>query len=476
MPDETKDVEVKSPTLEDLSAQIEAIKKAVMEPTPQGDLKPKEEVDPIKVDQLQKMIADELAKLDAKMEEMKAFSRERAETPASKSDPVDAGGKAGGVQEFKAFLDMPTDELLAQPAQVQHQIKAFRQFNDDALLIAAAMQVPVTNTKFFLGKWSDQSQLRKAMDSVSAGTGLEWVPTEFSRDLYDRVRLQLKVAALFQDIPMPTDPFKLPMNTADTTAKLGSEATEPTETYLTTANATLDAKKLIVYTSVSYEAEEDWIIAALPTIRNNQVIALASGLEKAIINGDTTATHQDSNVTASDDVQKAWRGLRKTGLALACAKDLGSVQTDAGYASVRTAMGKYGIEPGQLAWIMSSSSWNIARLFTNTRTVNLFGPEQATILTGQLGFYDGVPVIVSEYLNTNQNATGVYDGSTTTKTSVLLVRKDSHTLGSRKGITVETDRDITKQVTKIVTCMRKAFIAVIPTTELVVGVGYNLTS
>ena len=475
MPEEVK-VEVKPLTMEDLSAQIEAIKTMVMEPAPTGDLKVKEGIDPIKIDQVLKMIEDQTKMLDAKMEEMKAFSRDHAEPATPKKDPADAGGKAGGVPVLKAFLDMPEDELLAEPQQTYRQVKAFRQFNDDALLVSAAMMVPVTSTKFFLGKWSDQSQLRKAMDSATSGSGSEWVPTEFSRDLYDRVRLQLKVAALFQDIPMPTDPFKLPMNTADTTAKLGSEATEPTETYLTTAQATLDAKKLIAYTSVSYEAEEDWIIAALPTIRNNQVIALASGLEKAIINGDTTATHQDSNVTASDDAQKAWRGLRKTGLALASAKDLGSAQTDAGYASVRTAMAKYGIEPAQLAWIMSSSSWNVARLFTNTRTVNLFGPELATILTGQLGFYDGVPVIVSEYLNTNQNASGVYDGITATKTSVLLVRKDSHTLGTRKGITVETDRDITKQVTKIVTCMRKAFIAVIPTTELIVGVGYNLTS
>jgi len=49
------------------------------------------------------------------------------------------------------------------------------------------------------------------------------------------------------------------------------------------------------------------------------------------------------------------------------------------------------------------------------RTVDKYG-QFATVLNGELGKIDGIPVIVSEKIRENLNASGVYDGTTTTKT------------------------------------------------------------
>ena len=86
---------------------------------------------------------------------------------------------------------------------------------------------------------------------------------------------------------------------------------------------TLTAKKLGALTVFSEEVSEDSIIAIIPFLRNKLGNAIANSVERAILDGDVTATHQDFDVTAATDARKAWPGIRKDCIAGASTYDFG---------------------------------------------------------------------------------------------------------------------------------------------------------
>jgi hypothetical protein len=110
-------------------------------------------------------------------------------------------------------------------------------------------------------------------------------------------------------------------------------------------------------------------------------------------------------------------------------------------------------------------------------TVDKLG-STATIITGRLPKWRGVPIVTSAAVREDLNASAVYDGITATKGSILLFNRREFILGRRRDFTVEVDRDITKQQHIVVASFRKAFTpretpsATIPT----VGLGYNYTA
>lgn len=339
------------------------------------------------------------------------------------------------------------------------KVQEFQRFCDDAYLLAKIMKVRPSDTRYWHKFMGSQSELRKAMEAGLAGSGLEWVPTEFSAELIDLIRLRLMVAALFPRIDMPTDPFKLPIVKSDATPFLVAEASGDTATKIPastpgTRNVTLDAKKMALRTHFSTEITEDSIVPILPFLRTKTVSALADGLEQAIIDGDDSVTHQDGDVTTATDIRKAWKGLRKLTEAAnkidASTFDLTKLRT------ARLKMKKYGTRPNMLAWIVSSAAYMKFLTLGEVVTVEKFGP-QATIVTGELGRIDGVPVIVSEFVRDDLNASGVQDGITTDKTIAVLVNRESWTIGDRRRVTVKTFEDVELDQSVIVSTQRLDF-------------------
>jgi len=363
------------------------------------------------------------------------------------------------------------------------KIVKMQEKNDEIYLVSKLLRVDPRSLKMF--KEFRQSELAKAMYD-STGYGGDWVPTGFSADMVDRVTLELKVASLFNRIPMPQDPYTLPIKSAGATVyKLGESQTEHesatkiTKTEVTTTNVTLASTKIGARVNFSEEISEDSIVPILPMVKADIAKAMAEGIENCIINGDTATTHQDSDVTASTDVRKCWNGLRK--LTQSGAKvSIATFNAD-NLRSIRKAMGKYGVNPNKLAMVVGISGYiqllGVKDSSNNpmVTTIDKYGPN-ATIVTGELAKFDGMPVIVSEYVRENLNATGVYDGTTTTKTIMLLVYRDALIIGDRRSFTVKTDEDIETDQTILVATQRMDFKPRLVTTEKFIGLGYNLTS
>lgn len=300
--------------------------------------------------------------------------------------------------------------------------------------------------RLFKDRWNN---ILRAMDVDTAAEGTEWVPTGIGASMHEKVRAVGKVAPLFARIDIPTNPWKWPIEGADATAYLVAEPTSDTATKVTastpgTGAATFDAEIFGARTLFSRSLEADSALAILPFTTRKLVQAFVNAEERAILDGDSDGTHQDSdtNTAGATDAAWAWDGLRKRALAQTVATATTITALNLGV--VRKAMGKWGVNPADLAFIIGVSNLHTLLADTNLLTVDKMGP-QAVILNGQIGSVFGVPVIVSEYVRENLNASGVYDGITTTKTYMLCVNRNEWAMGQRMALDVEVDDSIYRE-------------------------------
>jgi hypothetical protein len=366
---------------------------------------------------------------------------------------------------------------------------------DKCSILGTLLKKDPRETALYKRLMSESGEFKKAMDSTTAGEGDEWVPTGLSPALVEEVTKMGGVEALHQGIPMPTQPYELPLQLGRLTAYLASENTASSgQTALTkssvagmTGKLTLTAVDLAVEVLCSKHVEEDSLIAILPFLRSEVIMTLARGIEEAVINGDTTATHQDSDVHAlgATDRRKAWLGYRKLALANGYSVDFqgeGNGFDFETFMKVRAKHGKYGINPRELAWLLSLEVFFRALSLKTSDgkplvvTIDKFGLD-ATVKTGVLGIIGGSEVLVSEFCRDNLNASGVYDGTTTNRSAILSVHKPGFVFGNRRDARVQllTELYAEYQQDALLSVIRKAFAPLRPiATHPAVAIGYNI--
>lgn len=328
----------------------------------------------------------------------------------------------------------------------------------------------------FAEKWRN---ILRALDVDTAAEGGNWVPTGIGADLHEKVRAAGRVAALFARIDLPTNPWKWPLEGADATAYRVAEPTTDTETKVAastpgTLAATFDAEIFGARTLVSRSLDADSALAILPYMRRKLVQAFVDAEEKAILDGDADGTHQDGDVSGTADARTAWDGLRKRALANASAAT--TTTSAANLGAIRALMGKWGINPADLAYIVGVSAMHDIILDSNVLTVDKMGPN-ATILNGQIGALYGIPIVVSEHVRENLNASGVYDAITTNKTYNLCVNRQEWVMGQRMALDIEVDDSIYRETFQrvLVGFQREDFQSVGETSGDDTAVGYNVT-
>lgn len=299
--------------------------------------------------------------------------------------------------------------------------------------------------RLYKDRWN---QVLRALDTDTSTEGTEWIPTGIGATIHEQVRAAGKVAPLFMRVPMPTNPWKLPIEGGDATAYRYAEPTSDTATKVTvstpgTAAATFDAEIFGARVLFSKSLDADSIVAMLPFVQRKLVQAFVDAEEKAILDGDSDGTHQDADVGASTtDARTAWDGLRKKAIAQTVVT--ATTTSVANLLLLRKGMGKWGVNPADLVYIVGPSAMHALLADTNLLTVDKMGP-QATILTGMIGSVGGVPVIVSEHVRENLNASGVQDGITTTKTYNLCVNRLEWVMGARTPLDIEVDDSIYRE-------------------------------
>lgn len=321
-----------------------------------------------------------------------------------------------------------------------------------------------------------------AMDTGTAAEGLEWVPTLMNSDLIRRIEIEANVMKLFRRETMPSATWDWPVMGAGASMYVMAQATTDALTALITSSVvgtgkvTLTAVKGGVFIPVATEVNEDSVFAAIPVITDELVLAFRRGLDNCGINGDSDGTHQDTDVQAvTAHSNKLFDGLRKKALAASGSKvDGGGVAvTAANLRQLRKVLsGARAENPADLAFILSASDYINLLSDEVVATVDKFGPD-ATWLKGVLLALDAIPVVLSDFMRTDVDATGVNGASGNTYSTALCVHRPSWALGDRRQVTVKSSEYILTDQLHLVGTWRGDF-KNIKTSNYPVSILYNV--
>jgi HK97 family phage major capsid protein len=303
------------------------------------------------------------------------------------------------------------------------------------------------------------AEVQKAFADAT-GVGAEWIPDEMLPMLETTVRHERQVAGLFQEIPVTRETALLPYLSAGFTPFIHGNVN--TDDYArirssspVTTQRSISVKNLAVRAQISEDAAEDTLIGFVEnSLLPEGVFALVSGEEDAIINGDTTASHADTALAdwnpdsfwpaapggLSIDHRRLCIGLRHRAGDVSNTTDRATFSASTFATDMATLMGpKQGPRDAVAIvnnTILATKIFPLSEVVTREK----YG-DGAAILTGEVGRLYGRPLIPSQFLTADLNASGVFDNVTTTKSGLLQVLRGRFKLFVRRGISMEIVRD-----------------------------------
>lgn len=366
----------------------------------------------------------------------------------------------------------------------------------DELYIAKALCTSVDSGVLDRAKFDKVAALPMYADAIKAfgdvlaetttgtNTGAEYIPKGFSSQLQNEIFLALEVAGLFPRLQMPASDYTLPFNPSRIIARAGSEGGTVTKDQPPTSKLNFTAKKIMSIVEMTDEFEQDSIVPALNFIRQHLIDGFALAQETMCINGDT-GTSIYSAAKTGEDARKLVKGIRADAMGTSAKVDAASGGlNEANLRAARALMGKYGKSPSDLAILVSMTDYNKMLAFTNYQTLYSYGAG-AVIMKGELGRFDGIPIIVTELLPTAGNATdtgmalgglnasGIFDGTTYSKGTACIVNKNAYSWGDRKEFALELWRNPLAQTTNLIGSQRLDFEKIASSTAKTAAVLFN---
>ncbi len=331
-------------------------------------------------------------------------------------------------------------------------------------LLSAQLREPSGANPRMLEDW--QSNLKAAMDSTTAGSGDDLVDTQEARALWDDVNLETAVAPLFNTVQMPSNPFQIPLQLGDVNWYPGTENTVVTGSAPATARQTLTAHELVAEVPWSYDLDEDAVIAMMDELRRSLLRNAHEVIDDVILNGDSSTQNSINADGATIAATTAGTGHFLVGFDgllhqplvdnTAMANDHSAAVSADMFNEIRGKLGKYGVRPSELAYITDVNTFIKSLSIDSFRTLDKFGPN-ATILTGQLGAVEGIPVIVSEQMRlADADGKVTSGGNANTKGRLLIVNRSQWRVGLKRELTIETVRDAQKRQNIMVVSFRIA--------------------
>jgi HK97 family phage major capsid protein len=317
----------------------------------------------------------------------------------------------------------------------------------------------------------------KALTSTGVGTGDEFVPTEMAATIWEDIFLATRVADTIMTIPMPTDPFDVPVGIGNITWRKATQGQPTTPSDASTNKATLTSTELITEQQWTYTLDEDSILALMPLMRAEITRSGAEIIDDFVVNADSTDA-ATGNINSDDQnppddrfyLSNGQDGLRHLWLVDNTGQNVdagGDALADADIVNVLGKLDKYGADPSRLVMIGDVQTYLKGFLSSasgapgsNLLTLDKFGPN-AILLTGQIAAYRGVPLITSA-VHRLAPADGKLDAATpanNTLGSLTVFNRDFWKKGFRRQLMIEMDRDIRSRMMIMVTSMRLAVAA-----------------
>jgi hypothetical protein len=222
---------------------------------------------------------------------------------------------------------------------------------------------------------------------------------------------------------------------------------------------------LVTETNWAYDLDEDAIIAVLPTLQDEIRRGGADVIDAFVMNADATnAATGNINLDDADPADDSYYltlgqdGLRHAAIVdnTAMASAVSAAISDAKILTALGLMGKYATQPNELRFFCDPKTYVSMLGMTNVVTVDKFGPN-ATVVTGALANYAGIPVIPTSAIGlTEADGKLSTTAASNTKGQFVIAHRAMWKVPFKRQLTIEIDRDIQKRQQILVASFRIA--------------------
>ena len=380
------------------------------------------------------------------------------------------------VNENHSNLETVVKSLEAQLAEKSEEIMNIREskrhFSDrqgNNSDWKKSFEQDIADAKFAglaTGRGWETPMAKSLMEKVNQMSGVDVSSADFeqvvSTNIERDIQNELVLAPLFREIPMTSANMIIPIlpdaGYAEFTGNQAASGSAPHgnldprgDAYdpangagIVMAERTLSTKKLISQSYLGNETEEDAIMPILPLIRESMVRSHARGIENAILAGDDADGAYGTGGAAFEGLLHLARNDSDfTQSATAFATD---TVTAAELLSMRKNMGKYGVNPSDVVYIVSQRTYFELLEDAEFQDANLVG-DMATKLSGEIGQVFGSRVLLCDEFAT----------PAVSKFAAIAVNPRNFVLPRLRGVTVESDYEVAAQRRVLVASQRIGF-------------------
>ena len=461
---------------------------------------------PVDLEAFAKKVAEETAaKIAMKQAEQKA-AEEAATKEAEEKAAAEAEAKAQQEEEVKqavatavesgaerlvqdveakiAEKDAEMDEVIKQhAAELKEKSDEIEKMRESKRVFANRDSNDLASNKkelleaHILGKitrkgWDTsfgKNVLQKAGVTFDA-TSAAGIDVNVSQAFEEEVRLEQKVAPLFREIQVASGATVLPIAPDTENANFNNTGLETTANLLEESGASdnnynvnrvlLQAFRLVSGTFIANDTDEQVVISVLPIITSALARAHAKAIDSAILLGNSSfvglvggaGTDGSGSFLAADSALVTDPDASGTSDAI----------TSGNLLSIRSEMGKYGMNPADVAYIVGLDQYYNLIADAGFSDVSEVGSDLALKRLGVVGAIYGSPVIATDALAQGTKESGAFTG-----TAALAVNVRNYVIPRLKGVSIETDYEVAGQRTAIVASQSLGF------NELVAGVTNN---
>ena len=431
-----------------------------------------------------KKVADETAaKIAMKQAEQKAADQAEAKAQAEvetartlEGEKIKATIKTGvetGVEKLMA--DVKSD-MEKQGADTAETIAKYQAELEEKTAEISAMQ---NSKKSFADRGQNQGDISKwgkefmTAHLLGVMTGKGW-DTKYSQDLAEKagvnyaanaagiaqgvstqiekeIQLELKLAQAFREITINSQTQVLPIQTdalpatwGSNTAAAGNLTNRPqvTANQYNAAQVILKATRLVSTTFMDNNIDEEVLVNLMPMLIEGVARAHARAVDDALLNGTSGGTQ------GFDGLEALSGSVKVDALDTTVAGGTDAVITSQEFLDARKLMGKYGMNPSDLAYIVSQARYYDLIADSGFQDITDVGSDLATKITGTVGAIFGTPVIVSDQIE-GDGADGGAVG--------YAVNVRNHVIPRLRGVSIEQDYEVLNQRNVIVASQSLGF-------------------
>ena len=426
-----------------------------------------------------KKVADETAaKIAIRQAEEKAAveaeakaAQEAAEAEAAKQAEVETVIKTGiesGAERLLADVEAKLAEKDAKIEEVIAQYKTdLEEKNAEISAIRDSKRVFADRTESGnISKWGkdfmyghllgvmtgkgwdtnySKNLMEKAGINYAANAGD--IAQEVSTAIEKEIMLELKLAQAFREITINSQTQVLPIQTDAGPAAWGSNTDtagnlenrpQVTNVQYNAKQVILKATRLISTTFMDNNIDEEVLVNLMPMLVESVARAHARAVDAAILTGTSGGAEAFDGLEALAGSNAFVTSVAAAGTGVVDAAD---------FLAARKLMGKYGMMPEDLIYVVSQKRYYDLIADAGFADITDVGSDVATKITGSVGSIFGTPVVVSDQLEA--------EGANASVGYAVNVR--NHVIPRLRGVSVEQDYEVLNQRRVIVASQSLGF-------------------